>query len=130
MSLFSTSVHLSAIRKRGLLALALAALLLFAFIGLVYNAAGILRLPQSGLKTFEIVWVSLTACVLVIMLAMAMATALEHLGDALAPKPHSEEWLREEVRRHRVAGLELETTAGGEAKLARRSVRAGKPSSG
>jgi hypothetical protein len=127
MSLFSTSIHFRA--KRGLLALALAALVAFAFIGLVYNAAGILRLPQSGLKTFEIVWVSLTACLLVIMLAMAMATALEHLGEWLAPKPRSEEWLREEVRHHRVAGMEV-AAAGGEATLARRSVRAGKPSVG
>lgn len=112
-----------------MLALALAALLAFAFIGLTYNAAGILRVPQSGLRTFEIVWVSLTACVLVIMLAMAIATALEHLGDALAPKPRSEEWLREEVRRHRVAGMEVATT-GGKANLPGKSVPAGKPSTG
>ncbi len=116
-------------RKRGLQALVLAALVAFAFIGLVYNAAGILRLPQSGLKTFEIVWVSLTACLLVIMLAMAMATALEHLGEWLAPKPRSEEWLREEVRHHRAAGIEV-ATASGEANLAGRSALAGKPSGG
>ncbi len=129
MFLSSSSNRSSSGRKRGLLALALAALVGFAFIGLVYNAAGILRLPQSGLKSFEIVWVSLTACLLVIMLALAMATALEHVGEWLAPKPRSEEWLREEVRHHRVAGIEV-ATAAGEAKLAGRSVLAGKPSAG
>lgn len=127
MSLFPSFGHCRA--KRGLLALVLAALVAFAFIGLVHNAAGILRLPQSGLRTFEIVWVSLTACLLVIMLALAVATAVEHLGEWLAPKPRSEEWLREEVRRHRVAGIEV-ATAGGEAKLAGRSALAGKPSAG
>ncbi len=123
MSPSSSLGHFSA--KRGLLALALAALVAFAFIGLVYNAAGILRLPQSGLKTFEIIWVSLTACLLVIMLAMAIAMAVEHLGEWLTPKPRSEEWLRDEVRHHRVAGMEV-ATAGGETKLAGKSVPASK----
>lgn len=127
MSLFPTFGPFR--EKRGLLALASAALVAFAFIGLVYNATGILRLPQSGLKTFEIVWVSLTACLLVIMLAVAIATALEQLGERLAPKPRSEEWLREEVRHHRVAGMEV-STAGGETTLAGMSVHAGKPSAG
>ncbi len=127
MSLFPSFGHFRV--KRGLPALILAALVAFAFIGLVYNAAGILRSPQSGLKTFEIVWVLLTACLLVIMLAMAMATALEHLGEWLAPKPRSEEWLREEVRHHRAAGIEV-ATASGEANLAGRSALAGKPSGG
>jgi hypothetical protein len=98
--------------KRGLLALALTALLTFILVGLIYNAADILRLPQSGLKTFEIVWVSVTACVVVIMLAMAIATGLEHLGEALMPKARSEEWLREEVRHRRMAGMEV-TPPGG-----------------
>ena len=100
------------VRKGGLPALALTALLMFILIGLIYNAAGILRLPQSGLKTFEIVWVSVTACVVVIMLAMAIATGLEHLGEALMPKARSEEWLREEVRHHRMAGVEVAPGAG------------------
>lgn len=103
----SPSGHISGVGKRSLLALALTALLVFILIGLIYNAAGILQLPQSGLKTFEIVWVSVSACVLVIVLAMAIATALEHLGEALMPKPRSEEWLQEEVRHHRVAGMEV-----------------------
>ena len=112
MSLSSPSGRISKTGKRGLLALALTALLVFILIGLIYNAAGILQLPQSGLKTFEIVWVSVTACVLVIMLAMAIATGLEHLGEALMPKARSEEWLREEVRHHRMAGMEV-TPPGG-----------------
>lgn len=107
MSLSSPSGRFSGVRKRGLLALALTALLMFILVGLIYNAAGVQQLPQSGLKTFEIVWVSVSACVLVIMLAMAIATALEHLGEALMPKPRSEEWAREEVRHHRMAGMEV-----------------------
>lgn len=79
----------------------------FLLIGLVYNAVAILRLPQSGLETFEIVWVSLTACVLVMVLAMAVAAGLEHLGQALTPKPPEEEWLREQVRRGRAPGMEV-----------------------
>jgi hypothetical protein len=106
-SLSSASGGLRGVRKRGLLALALTALLTFILMGLIYNAAGILQLPQSGLKTLEIVWVSVTACVIAILLAMAIAAGLEHLGEALMPKARSEEWLRDEVRHHRMAGMEV-----------------------
>ncbi|MGE5205253.1 MAG: hypothetical protein ACM3PW_06535 [Chlamydiota bacterium] len=115
-SLFSPSGRLSGIRKRGLVALALTAVLMFILIGLIYNAAGILQLPQSRLKTFEIVWVSVSACVLVIMLAMAIATGVEHLGEALMPKARSEEWAREEVRHHRMAGMEVATPGAGKSR--------------
>lgn len=92
---------------RGAIAGGLSVLLLFLLVGLVYNAVAILRLPQSGLKAFEIVWVSLTACVLLIALAMAIAAGVEHLGEALRPKPPGEEWLRNQVRHGRVAGIEV-----------------------
>lgn len=104
--------RLHRLRFRGGIAAAAIAVLGFALIGLVYNAVGILRLPQSGLKTFEIVWVSLTACVLVILLALATAAGLEHLGEWLTPKPPSEEWLREELRQRSIAAAHGAHTSG------------------
>ena len=95
--------RLHSLRFRGATAAATAAVAGFALAGLVYNAIGVLRLPQSGLKTFEIVWVSLTACVLVILFATAVAAGLEHLGQWLTPKPLSEEWQREELRHRSIA---------------------------
>jgi hypothetical protein len=53
------------------------------------------------------VWVSFTACVVFILLATAIAAVLEALGKWLTPKPPSEQWLREEVRHHRLAGMEV-----------------------
>ena len=94
---------------RGALAGVASTLLAFVFVGLVYNAIIILRLPQSGLKLFEIIWVSFTACLVIIALAMAIAAGLESLGQSLRPKPRGEQWLREEVRRHRIAGMEVAT---------------------
>lgn len=93
----------------GALAVVAGALLAFVFVGLVYNAIIILRLPQSGLKLFEIMWVSFTACVVIIALATAIAAGLESLGQSLTPKPPGEQWLREEVRHHRMAGMEVMT---------------------
>jgi hypothetical protein len=95
--------RLHSVRFRGGLAAGAIAVVGFVFIGLVYNAIAILRLPQSGLKTLEIVWVSLTACLLVILFAMAVAAGLEHVGEWLTPKPPGEEWQREELR-HRSIG--------------------------
>lgn len=92
---------------RGLVAGIGTALLAFVLTGLVYNAILILRLPQSGLKLFEIIWVSFTACVVLILLATAIAAVLEALGAWLTPWPRSEQWLRDEVRRHRVPGMEV-----------------------
>lgn len=95
--------RLHSLRLGGGLAAGAIAVIGCALIGLVYNAIGILRLPQSGLKTLEMVWVSLTACVLVILFAMAVAAGLEHLGEWLTPRPPSEEWQREELRHHSMA---------------------------
>jgi hypothetical protein len=97
----------------------------FALIGLVYNAIGILQLPQSGLKTLEIVWLSLTACVLVILFAMAVAAGLEHLGEWLTPRPPSEEWQREELRHHSIAARHAAQVSGGERPSAEATARPG-----
>lgn len=95
--------RLYSVRFRGGIAAGAIAVIGFALIGLVYNAIGILRLPQSGLKTFEIVWVSLTACVLVVLFATAVAAGLEHLGEWLTPKPPSEEWQRQDLKHRSIA---------------------------
>ena len=95
--------RLQRLRFRGGMPAGAIAVLGFVLTGLVYNAIGILQMPQSGLKTFEIVWVSLTACVLVILLALAVAAGLEHVGEWLTPKPPSEEWLRGELRQRSIA---------------------------
>lgn len=94
---------------RGLLAGMGTALLAFVLVGLVYNSILILRLPQSGLKLFEIIWVSFTACVVLIVFATVVAALLEALGTWLTPRPRTEQWLREEVRRHHLPGMEVVT---------------------
>lgn len=90
-------------RFRGGIAAAAIAVASFALVGLVYNAIGILRLPQSGLKALELVWVLLAACVLVVVFATAAAAGLERLGQWVTPKPPSEEWQREELRHRSLA---------------------------
>ena len=107
MSLSPSSERPLRKRSHGLLAVAATAVLAFILVGVAYNAIGFLRLPQSGLKIFEIVWVSFTACLVVVLLALAIAAGVESLGAWLTPKPPSEQWLREEVRHHRIAGLEV-----------------------
>jgi hypothetical protein len=99
---------------RALVKAAWSAALAFVFAGLVYNAISILRLPQSGLKSLEIIWVSITACVVIVALAMAIAGGLEQLGEALRPRPPREDWLREQVRQHRMRGIEVGASAAGE----------------
>lgn len=99
-------------RFRGGIAAAAIAVASFALVGLVYNAIGILRLPQSGLKALELVWVLLTACVLVVVFATAVAAGLERLGQWVTPKPPSEEWQREELRHRSLAARHAAQASG------------------
>jgi len=98
-------------RRRGTIAFAIVALLTALLAAIVHYAISILRLPQSTLRSFEIIVVSLTGCLLVILLATTLAALLESLGFWLTPKPRSEQWFREGARRHKV-GEELSLAEG------------------
>ncbi len=120
--------RLNSLRLRGGIAAGTIAVAGFALIGLVYNAIAILRLPQSGLRALEIVWVSLTACVLVIVFAMAVAAGLEHLGEWLTPRPPSEEWQRQELRHHSMAATHAAQARDEERPSAEAAARPGRSS--
>src|SRR5579872_3100818 len=97
------------VKPRRLVGAFLTALVVLIAIGLVFNAITILRLPQTGLHLFQIIWVSFTACVVLILLALAIAAGLESLAVRLTPKYPSEEWFRNEVRYGHIRGIAVTT---------------------
>lgn len=82
-------------RFHRLVLVALAVIFVFAFVGLVQTTFAILALPQAGLRIWQIILVSATGCLGMILLALLIAAGLDSLRDRLTPKPFSRQWLHE-----------------------------------